>query len=75
MELGFERPTPGQAIVAALLGLGAFAVPVLGDQAMAIWGVRVTAALLLVVALVVVLVLGRRATRTSTACNEDENGV
>ena len=49
MQLGFERPTLGQGIVAGLLALGAFAVPVLSERAIDSWGVRATASLLLAV--------------------------
>ena len=35
MQLGFERPTPGQAMATGLLVLGAFVYPLLGEQVIA----------------------------------------
>jgi uncharacterized membrane protein len=50
VELGFERPTPGQGIAAVLLGLAAFAYPLVGDAAIERFGTARTAAALLATA-------------------------
>ncbi|MEE2665327.1 MAG: hypothetical protein VX681_14520 [Myxococcota bacterium] len=66
MPTGFERPTPGTAIAALLLALGALAYPLLGDQAIERLGVRVTAGTLLaavLIAMVVRLAVERRPLR------------
>lgn len=55
MQLGFERPTPGQAMATGLLVLGAFVYPVLGEQVIASWGVAATASVLLGLALLSML--------------------
>lgn len=51
IELGFERPTPGQGIAIALLSLAAFAYPLVGELAIERIGVSATAGVLLAIAL------------------------